>query len=65
MRKSKLYIYIDDGKETVFRSFNKKDIMNYLKTTSYDILNNCWEESLFNINYYNDGKIDVDLAKGE
>jgi len=65
MRKIKLYIYINDGKETVFKAFNKKDIMNYLKTTNYDISKNCWEESSFNINYYNDGIINIDLTKGD
>jgi len=66
MRKTKLYIYINDGKETIFKVFNKRDIMDYLKTTKYDILKNCWEESSSNINYYyNEGIIYIDLTKGE
>ena len=57
-KKAKFYIYSDNGKDTIFWAYTKKDIRKYLDVTKYNIGINCWEESSFNVHiYYDDGPV--------
>ena len=57
-KKAKFYIYTDNGKDTIFWAYTKKDIRKYLGVTKYNIGINCWEESSFHINvYYDDAPV--------
>ena len=59
----KLYVYVCNNKDFIFKAYTKKDIQKHFDITAYDIRMNCWEESSLSINvYYKDFDI-IDITK--